>query len=1699
MNKTSFLNKILTGRNTEYEAEARELCAEALEARILYSAAPVEVSPPEPDHVVSDAKTDEDFVGINDFAQSSEISAGPGDEAVEPVSLTSLQNLTTDELAILAEAAEQYWTASGIDDVQLAALKSIEYKIVDLQSNILGVAEGFEIEIDIDGAGEGWFIDSTPFDNEEFGIQQSLTTLRATEGDAVYGIDLLSVLIHEQGHVLGLEDIYDSLGKTNVMYGLFEEGERRLIVDGQAEGAVPLSLAGTHFAEVPVAVDDENSADQDTSVTVTATDPARYENAVSSDDPVAYYRFNDASGSSIATDQQGALSGSATNVTFAESGILPGVDPSQGSAEFNGRDSKISIDYDAGLNPEGSFSFEAWVEWDGTESYQSVITSRGDDGEGYILYKHDNGKWSFWTSNGGENWDQMQAPTNAVSNEPTYLAGTFEADDDGPNVDGYYTGTKILYINGVEVARNNSAYYKPNGSNATYIGVGNPGGDKWFFDGHIDEVAVFDKSLTAEDVAERYNIASRGGLLSNDADIDVSDQIGDGGSENGNEPVLINPVSVTLNKGSEFYLVDNLIGQLTGLDLANYADETFASGKGTSWVTDPVRPDYFEDGGTNPVLTFGLDSVQTLTHFVYWGYGGNNNEAKDFTLEFSADGGATFSDPVDVSSDTKAGSGQNTLFLGAAYEADTVRITMTDNYSDNRVGLGEVKFISRGTMEVVAVNGDDSAVGNAVLLPSGAEVTVESDGSYRYDPNSVFDYLPDGETTTDSFTYTINDGYGNSDTATVTITITGTNDAPTLTGFATPAGSTDEDTGVEITFNELVAIGDEADVDGTVTGFVVTSVSSGTLSIGGMAFDAVTNNTISSTLSAFWTPGTDVNGSGIDAFTVVAIDDTGAESVTPVQVKFDVAAVNDTPVFTITSTHDSDEDAGAQSVANFAGNITSGALNENSQNLTFEIVSNDNPALFASGPSISDNGTLTYTANANAFGFANIQIRLSDDGGGESTSETQSFTITVNPENDSPVATDSDFSLFENDQSTGNFLIDDTGDGIHSDVDDNNGFHVIHPTDVTLSEVPAFNNTDDYEVANLINQLAGLDITDYADATFESGTDTSWVTKSTGGGTSYFAAGGTSPVLTFELDSLQEVTHFVYWGYGGNHNEGKEFTLEFSDDGGTTFSDPVNVFSTTMAGSGQNTLFLGAAYVADTVKITITDNYGGNRVGLGEVKFISSTFDVVAVNGDNSAVGSAVILPSGAEVNIESDGSYSYDTNGAFDYLANGENTTDSFTYTISDGHGGSDTATVTITIQGTNDAPTLPDFSSSVDTTNEDTGVEITFAELAGHGDEGDVDGTVNGFVVKAVTSGTLTIGGTAFDASANNTITSGSSAVWTPGADDNGTAIEAFTVVAIDVAGAESSTPVQVTIDVAEVNDTPHFTITATHTSDEDAGTQIVANFADEIDKGAANESGQNLTFEIIANSNTALFASGPVIAADGTLTYTAAADAYGSAVIDVRVQDDGGGADTSAIQSFNIIIIPVNDAPVAKADTGSAGENETTSFDVTGNDTDIDSAAALVVDSIGPVTVVSTNSSVNGIDASGAFSIDGSGQVSFEPGILFDALAAGDTATVSVQYTIRDDQGAFASATLTVTINGENETRENSEEFTGISSLFTAFDSYQLFGSDSRVTATVSNASGGFVDQGVFDPGGANFLSNLSIFMDSYSGYQTVLRVS
>lgn len=152
-----------------------------------------------------------------------------------------------------------------------------------------------------------------------------------------------------------------------------------------------------------------------------------------------------------------------------------------------------------------------------------------------------------------------------------------------------------------------------------------------------------------------------------------------------------------------------------------------------------------------------------------------------------------------------------------------------------------------------------------------------------------------------------------------------------------------------------------------------------------------------------YTPDANFNGS--DSFTYHASD--GALSSNTVTVTISVNPVNDAPSFSLAGSNiNVAAGAGAQSVPNWATNISAGPPNEATQSVSFD-VSNDTPGAFGllgigGQPAIDESGTLTYTPNS-LIGSATVTVTVvaHDNGGtangGVDTSGQQQFTITIGP------------------------------------------------------------------------------------------------------------------------------------------------------------------------------------------------------------------------------------------------------------------------------------------------------------------------------------------------------------------------------------------------------------------------------------------------------------------------------------------------------------------------------------------------------------------------------------------------------------------------------------------------------------------------------------------------------------------------------
>ncbi len=134
------------------------------------------------------------------------------------------------------------------------------------------------------------------------------------------------------------------------------------------------------------------------------------------------------------------------------------------------------------------------------------------------------------------------------------------------------------------------------------------------------------------------------------------------------------------------------------------------------------------------------------------------------------------------------------------------------------------------------------------------------------------------------------------------------------------------------------------------------------------------------------------------------------------------------------------------------------------------------------------------------------------------------------------------------------------------------------------------------------------------------------------------------------------------------------------------------------------------------------------------------TLTVTQVNGAAYTPGAAITLPSGALLTMNADGTYSYDPNGSFESVPVGATAADTFTYQISDGNGGFDTATVTLTINGSNDAPAAVADTNSGTEQQTLSGNLISGAVTAGGGTGGaDTDVDADVLIVTAVSLGSV------------------------------------------------------------------------------------------------------------------------------------------------------------------------------------------------------------------------------------------------------------------------------------------------------------------------------------------------------------------------
>ncbi len=305
-----------------------------------------------------------------------------------------------------------------------------------------------------------------------------------------------------------------------------------------------------------------------------------------------------------------------------------------------------------------------------------------------------------------------------------------------------------------------------------------------------------------------------------------------------------------------------------------------------------------------------------------------------------------------------------------------------------------------------------------------------------------------------------------------------------------------------------------------------------------------------------------------------------------------------------------------------------------------------------------------------------------------------------------------------------------------------------------------------------------------------------------------------------------------------------------------------------------------------------------------------------------------------------------------------------SFTYTISDGAGGVDTATVNVTVNSINAAP---DAVNDALTVAEDSGATIVDV-LSNDTDR--ENGVLRVTVVTQPAGGTVALGPTGV-------------VTFTPALNFSGPT--SFTYTVVDPGGKTDTATVNVT--VTPVNDAPAAVNDAV-TVQEDSAATVINVLANDQDV-----EGNTLTVTAVAQPAAG---TGTVTLVNGVVAYTPPANFAGVTTFTYTVSD---GA-TTAVATVTVTVNPINDPPDARNDAFSVPWNSgPTVFDVKANDVDIDSAALVVVSVTQPASGVVTL--VNGV-------------VSFTP-------TAGFFGTTSFDYTLSDGSGGSDAATVTVTVLG------------------------------------------------------------------------------
>jgi len=192
----------------------------------------------------------------------------------------------------------------------------------------------------------------------------------------------------------------------------------------------------------------------------------------------------------------------------------------------------------------------------------------------------------------------------------------------------------------------------------------------------------------------------------------------------------------------------------------------------------------FTDVDTNDSHTFLLDTTGTTGKVVINNDGTFSYDAngKFESLAVGEDATDTFKYTVD---DHHGGTDTKTVTVTIHGENDAPTATAI------ATGVGEDGPVVKLTADYKDADTIDTHTFSTDTTGTVGKVTNNGDGTFSYDTNGKFNFLSVGDTATDTFKYTVDDGHGGTVTQTATVTINGMNDAPTAQSWTVNASETD--------------------------------------------------------------------------------------------------------------------------------------------------------------------------------------------------------------------------------------------------------------------------------------------------------------------------------------------------------------------------------------------------------------------------------------------------------------------------------------------------------------------------------------------------------------------------------------------------------------------------------------------------------------------------------------------------------------------------------------------------------------------------------------------------------------------------------------------------------------------------------------------------------------------------------------------